>query len=179
MCPFEKPYKEITRFTMYKDLYKLPADDPLPFGYRVEPWFPSLLPAFAAALAVSVSDSPDIEIYPKLASKDGCVELLKEIAAAPDFLSGVSWLGFFKREPCAVLMASWNPVQREGIINIIGVAPRHRRLAIGSRLLIRALWALRDRKITSAVLRVNRECRGAVQFFRAMGFQVSDLRKYS
>jgi ribosomal protein S18 acetylase RimI-like enzyme len=178
MDPFEKPEKVITRFTMYRDLLELPHDYPLPFGYRVEPWFPPLMPAFAAALAVSFSDSPDISAYSDLVSKDGCLLILNEIVNAPGFLSGASWLVFFRREPCGLIVCSVSPNGSEGIVNILGIAPRHRRMALGQRVLIKGLWAMRDRKIPRAQLTVNRDCRGAVIFFRSQGFQVSESKEY-
>ena len=178
MDPFEKPEKGITRFTMSRSLLELPHDYPLPFGYRVEPWFPPLMPAFAAALAVSFSDSPDILAYSDLVSKDGCLLMLNEIVNAPGFLSGASWLVFFRREPCGLIVCSSSPSGPEGIVNIIGIAPRHRRMAIGQRLLIKALWAMRDRKLPRVHLKVNRDCRGAVIFFRSQGFQVGESKEY-
>ena len=179
MDPFENPQIPVTRFTMDRKLYTLPHDNPLPFGYRTEPWCAPMLPAFAAAFAVSYNDSPDIQVYPDIASREGCQELLSKLVSAENFLSGVSWLVFFDREPCAMLMASTDDNNETGKIDVIGVAPRHRRMRIGSILLVKALWGMRDRKMPRVMLHVNRDCRAAVQFFRGAGFQVTNSREYS
>lgn len=178
MDPFENPEKEVTRFTMHRELYHLPHDRTLPFGYRAEPWCPPVMPAFAAALAVSFSDSPDLAVYTELASKEGCLNFLKDIVSLPGFLTGASWLVYFGREPCGLMLCSKPSKEMEGVINLMGVAPRHRRMSIGSRLLVKALWGMRDRRMSRVILKVNKECRGAVRFFREQGFQVGESKEY-
>jgi len=176
--PFDRPDGEVVRFTMYREVIELQSDRPLPFGYRPEPWTAQVLPAFAAVLAVAFSDSPDLEYYPKLSSKDGCVEILEEISESAGFLPGASWLVLFNREPAAIVLSSRAVQGLMSRVNIVAVAPRHRRVKVGTHLLNKAMWAVRDRRIPGTMLRINRNNRVGIRFFRSAGFQVSSSDTY-
>jgi len=176
--PFDKPVGRIVRFTMSHNLQQLQQDVPLPFGYRLETWYEPMLPAYAATLAVAFSDSPDLDFYPKLSSKEGCSSLIKEIAAMKGFLTGVSWLAFFNREPCALILSDMLDNGKTAIIRVIGVAPRHRRIHIGSQLASKVMWALKDRKFQKVLVRVSRSNRPGIMFFRALGFHVDTSKEY-
>ena len=176
--PFERPSIEVVRFTMARSLDSIPPDRSLPFGYRIEPWCEPLLPAFAAAMAVSFSDSTDLEVYPRLGSREGCLDFMKEIFSLPEFHTGASWLVFFNREPCAFIITSSTQVKGTGQIKVVGVAPRHRRIKVGETLCYRAMWALRDRRFSRVIAKVNRPNHSAVRFFRSLGFQVESSQEY-
>ena len=160
--PFDRPDGEVVRFTMYREVIELQSDRALPFGYRLEPWTEQMLPVFAAVLAVAFSDSPDLDYYPKLASKDGCVEILNEIGKSTGFLPGASWLTLFNKEPAAIVLASRAVQGLMSRVNIVAVAPRHRRVKVGTHLLNKAMWAVRDRRIPGMMLRINRNNRDRV-----------------
>jgi ribosomal protein S18 acetylase RimI-like enzyme len=176
--PFDSPDGEVVRFTMFKELEMLAPDPPLPFGYRLEPWTDLLMPAYAAVLAVSFSDSPDLDHYPRLASRDGCLSMLKEIAGAQGFITGGSWLVLANKEPAATILTSRTRDGVSGFINVVAVAPRHRLMGIGRHLVSKALWTFRDRHLDQGILRVNRSNRGALRFFRSAGFQAGESRTY-
>jgi [ribosomal protein S18]-alanine N-acetyltransferase len=176
--PFDSPSGEVVRLTMSKRLENLAPDPPLAFGYRLEPWTELVQPAFAAVLAVSFSDSVDLENYPRLASRDGCLSILKEISESPNYLASGSWLALFNKEPAGAILASRSPDGSTGLINIVAVAPRHRRNGIGSHLVSKTLWVFRDHRIQLALLRVNRNNRGALRFFRSIGLQAAESRTY-
>lgn len=176
--PFGNPVGGMVQFTMQMELKDLPPDRQMPFGYRVEAWCEPLLPAFAAAMAVSFSDTPELRNYPDLKTREGCLLLMKDLVSMPAYLTGASWLAFFNREPCAFLMTSQTDDKSVSEIKVMGVAPRHRGLTVGSTLAIRALWALRDRRYSKVIARVNRANRGAVRFFRHLGFQVDKSLEY-
>jgi GNAT superfamily N-acetyltransferase len=176
--PFEQPSAEVVRLTLGRSLDILTTEHQLPFGYRLEPWCQPLIPAFAASMAVAFSDSPDLEIYPALGSREGCLRLMNEIVEIPGFLSGACWLVFFDREPCAHILSSQAFDSNSGEIMSIGIAPRHRRLGVGTHLVNKTLWALHDRKCNQASAKVNRSNRGAIRFFRSLGFQASASQEY-
>ena len=176
--PFDSPEGETVRFTMVRELKDVPPEPPLPFGYRVEAWTAPILPAYASVLAVAFADSPELQLYPKLGSREGCLSLVKELTSGPGFLASGSWLVIFDKEPAAMIISSRLPEEKTGQINVVAVAPRHRRLGIGKHLVTKALWAFKDRHLPLATLRVNRSNRIAVRFFRSSGFQVSEARSY-
>lgn len=176
--PFDSPEGEVVRFTMWRSIEQLAPDPPLSFGYRLEPFTAPILPAFAAVLAVSFSDSTDLRLYPRLSSRDGCLSLLKELSNGPGFLPGASWMALFNKEPSALIMASRSQDMTFGQIQVVAVSPRHRRVGVGRHLVSKSLWALRDRHITRVILRVNRSNRIAIRFFRSIGFQVSESKTF-
>jgi ribosomal protein S18 acetylase RimI-like enzyme len=137
-----------------------------------------MIPAYAAVLAVAFSDSPDLEYYPRLGSGEGCKEIMEDLVKSPAFLTGGTWLVIFNREPAAVIISSREAGKKDGRVEVVAVAPRHRRVRVGSHLVNKALWALRDRHLIEACLRVNRSNRAAVRFFRSLGFQASESREH-
>ncbi len=176
--PFDKPVGGLVRITMYRDLGTLPLDVPLPFGYRVEPWVEPMIPAYAAAMAVAFSDSPELEYYPKLSSQDGCLEMITEIASLPGFIMGASWLIFFNREPCGLVLTGRSGTRGQGINRLVGIAPRHRRIKVGSQIVTKALWALRDRRLDTASVTISGVNRKGIRFFRKNKFQAETAREY-
>lgn len=176
--PFERPAVEVVRYTMRRPLRSVPGDLPLPFGYRLESWCDPLLPAYGAAMAVAFSDSPDIRVYPRLESGEGCVSLVTELAAMPEFIPAATWLLFFNREPCGLILTSRAKEPKVGQIRVVGVAPRHRAVGVGALLVNKGLWAFRDRRHQSAIVKVNRENRQIVRFFRGLGFHVDSVQEY-
>ncbi len=170
--PFDRPQGEVVRFAMDRALGNLPPEHPMPFGYRIEPWCEPMLPAYGSVLAVAFADSPDLEFYPRLASREGCTDLIEQMTSRVCFLTGGTWLVLFNREPAAMIISSRSPGKDYGRIDVVAVAPRHRRIGVGAHLAYKAMWAFYDRHLPKAVLRVNRPNRGAVRFFRSLGFQV-------
>ncbi len=135
-----------------------------------------MVPAYAAVLAVSFADSPDLSLYPKLASKEGCTQIIEDLTASPEFLTGGSWLVLFNKEPAAVILSSRGKGTKYGKIEVVSVAPRHRRVKVGTHLVNKASWSFRDRHLSEARLGVSRSNRNAVRFFRSMNFHVSDSK---
>jgi ribosomal protein S18 acetylase RimI-like enzyme len=176
--PFDLPEGEVVRFTMFRSLENLPPDPPLPFGYRLEVWNKPILPAYAAVLAVSFADSPDLDLYPRLASKDGCENLVKEMSSTSGFVAGASWIALFGKEPAAAVLCSRTVDGLTGFVNVVAVAPRHRRIGIGKQIVNKALWAFHDRHLSGAATRISRGNRGAIMFFRSIGFQVGESRTH-
>lgn len=178
LSPFDKPEIEVVRFTLARELKNIPRDRPLPFGYRVEPWVNSLIPAFAAVLAVTFSNTPEIQLYPRLASRDGCREIMKELVAMPNFLTGASWVVLFNKEPAAMIASTRSGDVRTGKIEVLAVAPRHQRSGVGTHILIKALWAFKDHHSTRVEFRTNRNNRKVIRFFRSAGFHVDSSETF-
>ena len=90
---------------MYRSLKELRPEPPLPFGYRVDPWCDPMLPAYAAVLAVAFADSHEVELYPRLGWREGCIDLLRDLTELGGFSRGVSLLVMFNKEPSGLAMA--------------------------------------------------------------------------
>jgi len=137
-----------------------------------------MLPAYAAVLAVAFSDSSDLDFYNRLSSREGCREIMLDLVNNPGFMSGGSWLVFFNREPAAMIISSREPGKDKGCVEVVAVAPRHRRVKVGSHLVGKALWAFRDRRLSEVHCGVNRPNRNAVRFFRSLGFQAKGSEEF-
>lgn len=165
-------------FHMRRDLDKFEPDKPMPFGYRIEQWYEPMLPAYAAVLAASFASSPELQIYPRLSSKEGCIELMKELSTMPNFFSGASWLILYYKEPAAAIISSRGANHGDGRIETIAVTPRHREVEVGSQLLSKALWAFKDHHFKRVEFRIDRANREVIRFFRRAGFYVESSETY-
>lgn len=179
ISPFDRPEGELTRFKMVRSTLHLPKEDPLPFGYRVENWVNAMLPAYAAVLAVAFADSPELNHYPRLASREGCLQMMNELVALPTFLTGASWLILHKKEPAAIVVSRHSPENSSGIIEMLAVSPKHRGVYIGRHILFKALWAFRDHHFRHAEFRINKENRSVIRFFRNAGFHVDSSETFT
>jgi ribosomal protein S18 acetylase RimI-like enzyme len=137
-----------------------------------------MVPAYASVLAVAFAESPDLALYPKLGTREGCKELVREIGESPGFLPGASWLVLFSREPCALVLTSRTGREAYGNVLVVAVAPRHRRVRVGTHLVTKALWAFRDRRLERGEVKVNRSNRTGVIFFRSLGFQAAESETF-
>ena len=171
--PFESPGRETVRFAMHRRLSCVFPEPPLPEGYTVVPFTPSLIPAFSAVTRMSFMKSPDRDLYPELRSRKGCNYLIRELTEMQGFLPEVSFLVRWHNEPVAVLMTRRMPGCVFGEIQLAAVSPRHRRKGIASYLATRAMWAFRDLQIPHASLHVNSINRAGIRFFRHLGFIVN------
>jgi len=175
--PLDVSANNVPRFTMIRELGVLPRDSTMPFGYRVEPWYPPMLPAYAAVMAASFANTPEEVNFPDLGSKFGCSDILQKIADMPTFLSGASWLVLFNKEPAAIVISSRIVGAKQGEVLLLAVTPRHRGVEVGKNLLIKALWAFKDHHMTHAVVKVSQSNRRYTRFLRRAGFHMQQAGK--
>ena len=146
-----------------------------PPGYRLLPWDPSLLEAFALAKYHSFHGEIDANVFPCLGELEGCRRLMSEIVNKPGFLPEATWLAVYdpneagQPEYCGTIQGVRD---REGLgaIQNLGVVAPHRDCGLGTTLLCHALAGFRGVGMRRAYLEVTSQNGGAIRLYRRLGF---------
>ncbi|MFM9196726.1 MAG: GNAT family N-acetyltransferase [Planctomycetia bacterium] len=163
------------RFRMDADLRAPRRPAPLPPGYRFVPWNEALVDVHARVKFRSFRDELDAEVFPCLASFEGCRRLMREIRKKPGFLPHATWLIARGRSAedlqwCGKIQGVAAP-GRSGLIQNIGVVPGHRGLGLGSCLIEQALDGFRHHGLRAASLEVTADNSRAVRLYQRLGFR--------
>jgi ribosomal protein S18 acetylase RimI-like enzyme len=176
--PFERPQGEVVRFTMYRELYVLDFNRPLPGGYTAVQWADHFLPAAASIIRTAFAGMPESEKYAGLSSTNGCLKMLEDLTLMAGFDPESSWMVFYRNEPVGLILCSKAPNLVFGEILLVAVAMRHRMNGIATHMVNKGLQSFDNRKIKHVTLQVNRSSRRAVRFFRGLGFHVNSAAVY-
>ncbi len=158
------------RFRMELDLDRMPPVPPLPEGYVLYPWAPTLLKEHAEALYSSFHGTIDAMVFPSLGDQTGCYHLMTEITRKPGFLAGATWLLASPKEWVGTVQGICN-LNGLGAIQNLGIAPGYRGRGLGGRLLLEALEGFRRAGLRQATLEVTAQNEGAVRLYRRLGFR--------
>jgi ribosomal protein S18 acetylase RimI-like enzyme len=165
------PIRYFKRYRMELDLTRpLPAIPLLPDGYFWLPWDDSLIAAHARAKCASFASEIDSQVFPSLATEDGCGQLMRAIRHKPGFLPGATWLLAYGADYCGTVQGV-RERSGKGAIQNLGIAPAHRGHGLGTALLLQALHGFRRACLGTAVLEVTVENEAAVRIYRRMGFR--------
>jgi ribosomal protein S18 acetylase RimI-like enzyme len=158
------------RFRMEIELAQLPAPDALPPGFRWIGWDDSILGEHAAVKARCFADEIDAQVFPSLASLDGCLHLMREIRRKPGFLPAATWLLAHGETMCATVQGI---CERPGLgaIQNCGVVPAYRGRGLGRALLLKALYGFWRSGLGKAHLEVTADNYTAVRLYRRVGFR--------
>lgn len=157
------------RYRMERDLGDLPAVPELPPGYAWMPWRDELLIAHADAKFQSFRDEFDSCIFPSLASPDGCLSLMRGIAAKATFIPEATWLIAHVRGVVGTIQGLRD--REFGAIQNVGVVPIHRGRNLGRILLLKALHGFRRAGLRRANLEVTAKNHPAMGLYRRLGFR--------
>lgn len=165
------PIRYFKRYRMLLEpLQPLPPVPALPDGYFWLPWDDSLIEGHARAKYASFHDEIDSQVFPSLASEQGCTNLMKAIRFRPNFLPSATWLIGCGPEYCGTVQGVRDRNGR-GAIQNLGVAPPHRGRGLGTALLLQALHGFRRSCLPAAILEVTAENAAAVRLYRRYGFR--------
>ena len=165
------PIRYFKRYRMELDLARpLPPVPMLPDGYFWLPWDDSLVAAHARAKHASFTAEIDSQVFPSLATEDGCVQLMRAIRLKPGFLPGATWLIACGPDYCGTVQGVRERTGK-GAVQNLGVAPAHRGHGLGTALLLQALHGFRRVCLPTAVLEVTVENEAAVRIYRRLGFR--------
>jgi ribosomal protein S18 acetylase RimI-like enzyme len=165
------PIRYFKRYRMALDLSRsLPPVPTLPADYFWLPWDDSLMNAHARAKYASFRAEIDCQVFPSLATENGCEQLMRAIRLRPGFLPGATWLIGWGPDYCGTVQGVRDRTGNGGIQNL-GVAASHRGRGLGTALLLQALHGFRRACLPAAVLEVTAENTAAVRIYRRFGFR--------
>lgn len=158
------------RFRMEVDLYAVAPAPPLPAGYEWVAWNEPLLEAHAEVKFLSFHDQIDAAVFPSLADRVGCYNLMQEIRRKPGFLPEATWLLNAADGYCGTVQGIYDR-SGMGAIQNLGVVPLHRGRGLGTALLLRALDGFRRVGLGRAFLEVTAQNDAAIRLYRQLGFR--------
>ncbi|HBO43008.1 MAG TPA: GNAT family N-acetyltransferase [Planctomycetaceae bacterium] len=147
-----------------------------PTGYRLLAWDAALLEAHADAKYLSFRNELDATVFPCLGERDGCLRLMREIAAKPGFLPDATWLAAFDnsetgRTDYVGTIQGIETEDGQGSIQNLGVVPLHRGCGLGTCLLRHALEGFRRNGLRRVSLEVTADNHDAIRIYRNHGFR--------
>ena len=149
---------------------------PLPEGYRLLAWQPSLCDIHAETKYRSFCYELDANVFPCLGERDGCRRLMDEITRRATFVPEATWLlayqspGESAPEYCGTIQGL-RDYQGYGAVQNLGVIPLHRSRGLGTALLHRALLGFRSVGLRRAFLEVTAQNTGAIRLYLGLGFR--------
>lgn len=174
----ERTYKRLRM--QLKLAGRLPARAALPPGYRWLPWRSLLTERHAQVKWRAFREDLDGRVFSCLSRADGCLSLMREIAAQKTFCPQASWMMTWQPEP------DWPPADvgtiqgilrngAVGAIQNIGVVPEHRGQGLGRALLVQALHGFAENGMAIASLEVTAENEVAVRLYEDLGFVTTEV----
>ncbi len=165
------------RFRMETNLQFVERREPeLPDGFAIVPWSAGLVRDHGRANFESFRDEVDASVFPCLAKKDSCVQLMKELSARKDFVPEATWLAVFqgpgdrKLIPAGTIQGLLSD-RTTGAIQNIGIVPEFRNLGLGTVLIHRALEGFAGVGCRLATLEVTVQNFGAIRLYERLGFR--------
>lgn len=164
------------RYRMELDLDRpLFAAPPCPFDYQLLPFDESLIREHAVAKFLSFRQELDVNVFPCLGRRDGCLQLMREIAKRSGFVPEATWLLTFvdpesgNRESVGTVQG----LQHEGwgAIQNLGICPQHRGVGLGTLLLNMAARGFQSVGLGRMHLEVTTDNTAALRLYERLGFR--------
>ncbi len=143
-------------------------------GVELLPWHMKLLGMHATAKWDSFRKEMDGSIFPCLADREGCRQLMRDIAAKSTFVPAATWLAV--EHPGTEWEVPLGTIQGlrtgavQGAIQNIGVVPSARGRGIGRELIRRALLGFQAAGCRNVSLEVTVHNLAAISLYRSVGF---------
>jgi mycothiol synthase len=148
----------------------LPPAPTLPVDFAWVPWEERLLDTHADVKFHCFCDELDGVVFPNLANRDGCLNLMREIAARPGFRPEATWL-IAHGETFIATVQGVSDRAGTGSIQNLGVIPGFRGRGLGLALLLQSLHGFRRFGLTRATLEVTAQNETAIRMYRQVGFR--------
>jgi ribosomal protein S18 acetylase RimI-like enzyme len=164
------------RFRMELDLERpLFAAPPCPAAYQLLPFDERLIRDHALAKFLSFRQELDVNVFPCLGRRDGCLQLMREIAKRSGFVPEATWLLQYT-DPQSGNQESVGTVQGLqfegwGAIQNLGICPRHRGGGLGTLLLCMAARGFRSIGLARMHLEVTTDNTAALRLYERLGFR--------
>ena len=168
----------VTYFKRYRMEIGLREIDPtllsLPAGFRFAPWDAGLLHLHARVKWECFRRELDATVFPCLGSRDGCQQLMRDIANRANFVPEATWLLFDDRESIPMPVGTvqgLRPEAYQGAIQNLGVLPEYRSKGLGKGLLFKALDGFASIGCQMAHLEVTVQNTAAIRLYQRLGFR--------
>lgn len=153
-------------------------DPELPTGYRFVHWKREDLDRHAVTKFGCFHDELDSQVFPSLATLDGCRRLMLEIASQRTFLPEATWLICRNGDgpndqpvDCGTIQGLANG-RDAGSVQNVGVCPAHRGLGLGRALVLQSLAGFQAAGLRRVFLEATAENAPAVELYRSVGFRL-------
>ncbi len=148
----------------------------LPPRFRFLPFSPSLIRDHGIVKWKCFRGEIDSTIFPCLAERAGCIQLMKDIARRNDFVPEATWLLAYDAEYGSnVTMVGTVQGLRtsafEGGVQNLGIIPEFRHQGLGTLLLFKALQGFYAAGCQVAHLEVTFQNSAAVRLYERLGFR--------
>lgn len=146
-------------------------------GETVEwlPWHPRLVGLHALAKWESFRFEMDGNVFPCLADREGCKQLMRDIVAKPNFVPEATWLAIAHpgtlNESVVGTIQGLRTGPLIGAIQNIGVVPAWRGRGIGRELIRRSLLGFQEVGCRSVTLEVTVHNSAAIRLYGSIGFE--------
>lgn len=167
------------RFRMESRLEALNATPPrLAPDIRLIPWSTKLVRDHAAAKFESFRNEIDASVFPCLAQRNSCIQLMKDLSDRKDFVAEATWLAIHQ----PVGENRWRSVgtiqglradAEVGAIQNIGIVPGFRGRGIGAALIWHALSGFAEVGCRVVTLEVTSQNSAALRLYERLGFRRS------
>ncbi len=154
---------------MEVDLRWIDPAPALPASFVWVPWDETVLHEHAHVKFRSFHGELDARLFPNLATRDGCVQLMELIRDKPGFLPGATWL-IASSEGCCGTIQGVGESNGFGAVQNLGVIPAYRGLGLARALLLKSLNGFRDAGLKRAHLEVSARNKPAVRLYHQVGF---------
>jgi GNAT superfamily N-acetyltransferase len=173
------PVAYFKRHRMLIELAQLDLDRvPLCDGVQFLPWSEKLLGMHAAAKWESFRNEIDAIVFPCLGEREGCRQLMRDLAQRSNFVPEASWLavatGLDSIEIPLGTIQGLRLDTSEGAIQNVGVVPAFRGKGIGRILLIKSLVGFREIGCKFVSLEVTIHNIGAIRLYESIGFRYKE-----
>jgi ribosomal protein S18 acetylase RimI-like enzyme len=151
----------------------------IPRGYELLPWEATSAEAHADAKFLSFQGELDSSVFPCLATREGCLNLMREISCKRKFVPQATWLAVSSgrdgrgAQNCGTVQGILDSGSGYGAIQNLGIAPAHRGLGLGTALLCVALDGFRHLRVPRVYLEVTAQNEAAVRLYQRVGFRRS------
>ena len=173
----------LTYFKRYRMEVDLTAWQPpvcdIPRGYEVLPWDETGAEAHAEAKFLSFQGELDSSVFPCLATREGCLKLMREISCKRKFVPQATWLAVCRArdggptQNCGTVQGILDSGNGFGAIQNLGIAAAHRGHGLGTALLCAALAGFRRLQVPRVYLEVTAQNEAAVRLYQRVGFRRS------
>jgi len=155
------------------------ADTPLPTDFEMIPFSSELVGEHAVAKYESFRNEMDVNVFPCLGRRDGCLRLMREISSRNNFVPGATWLCRYRARdggsPVPVGTIQGLEVDGWGAIQNLGIAPSYRGRGLGSSLLHHATKGFRNIGLKRMHLEVTTDNTAAIRLYERVGFKKAEV----